>query len=239
MIVIFGTISMSINCSLSEGLSLERENYTDDNKTAIGGHAALQAIAAARAGAKIALCGTIGNDLFGKTILDTVRREGINSTSIAKKEQEPTGQIITIECNNAPPLIITTKGANKYTNSTQLPNNAFNQRSLLVLQNDTSNQLNIALTKRAQEKGGKVILTLTNKENENSELTGLADMVIDKQSTNAQGFNCFCGTLAACIQAGMDQETAKHYAQTAGTLAAKNGGGYNALPYLGDIEKEL
>lgn len=239
MIIIFGNISLSINSSISTALSFEKENHTSHNTTNIGGHAALQAIAASRAGAKTSLCGTIGNDIFGKTILNTLRREGINTASIALSEKEPTGQKITVACQSTQPLIINTLGANKYSNSTQLPSKVFNERTLLLLQDEIPHKTNIEITKRAQSNGGKVIITLTNTEKENSELIELADMVIDKENVKAQGFNCFCGTLAACLQAGMEQDMATHYAQTAGTLAAKKGGGYDSLPYLDDIEKNL
>lgn len=239
MIIIFGQIAMGIHTELSEPLSLEKENETKHGNTDIGGHAALQAIAAARAGAKVSLCGTIGNDLFGKIILDTLRREGVNSTSIAKQEKYPTGQTITIDSKQLEPLIITTQGANKHTNAAQLPDNVFNERTIILLQNDTPDQINAKIAARAQSNGAKVILALTNTKKECPELSKQVDLVIDKEATNKKGFNCFCGTLAACLQAGMSQNKAQKVAQTAGKIAAEKGGGYSALPYLNDIEKAL
>ncbi len=239
MIIVFGHISLNIQTELTQPLTLEKENNAKTGITDIGGHAAIQAIAAARAGAKVSLCGTIGNDVFGKTILDTLRREGINATSIAKNEASQTGQTITIHTKNTQPLIITIQGANKYTNATQIPDNIFNERTIVLLQNDMPDAINTIITSRAQSKGAKVLLAITNTDQECPELSEKVDMIIDKDPQNKSGFNCFCGTLAACLQAGMNQTQAQKFAQAAGRMAAEKGGGYSALPYLDDLEKKL
>ncbi len=238
MIIIFGYIYNSNSALIEQELEVNKENSAISEISEISGNAALQSIACARAGARAALCGNIGNDLYGKNILDTLRREGVNTTGVAKHDTEKTGNLISIKSPNSQTAIKTT-AANKFLNAEQLPNTSLNQRTLLLLQTDLPPKINADILKRAQTHGSKSILSITNPENLDDELVALADLVIEKTAQNKKGYNCFCGTLAACLQAGMDQETAELYAQTAGNLASKNGGGYSALPYLDSIEKAL
>ncbi len=239
MIIIFGYISFTLNMNLNAPLEIGENHARPDSTAQIGGNASIQAIAAVRAGAKASLSGTIGNDIFGKSILDTLRHEGINTTGIAKDEHLKTGLITTFSENDGTPTSINLQGANARTHEAQLPDSAFNERTILLLQNEIKSAKNINLMHRAKKQNGKTILSLTNRDNTSDELLNLADLIIDIETENSNGFNCFCGTMAACLQAGMDQDTAAHYAQTAAKLAAKNGGGYSALPYLDNIEKAL
>ena len=56
-----------------------------------GGKGANQAVAAARAGAQVAMVGAVGRDLYGDRALAALRAEGIDVTRVRQHDIEPTG----------------------------------------------------------------------------------------------------------------------------------------------------
>ena len=51
--------------------------------------------------------------------------------------------------------------------------------------------------------------------------------------------DCYCGTLATCLQKGMPLSAAMLYASAAASLSCMKPGAQTAFPYLGDIEANL
>lgn len=81
--------------------------------TAHGGKGANQAVAAARLGGKVIMCGCVGNDGFGKEALASLQADGIDTSNIRIVSDVPTGTavIVVVEGDNR---IILDKGANGY-----------------------------------------------------------------------------------------------------------------------------
>lgn len=76
-----------------------------------GGKGANQAVAAAKLGGSVRMCGVIGNDAFGKTLIDNLTSAGADASRIRIAPDAPTGiaVIIVAEGNNR---IILDKGTN-------------------------------------------------------------------------------------------------------------------------------
>ena len=164
MILDFGYLCMTFRLNLSSSFGFPCHMTAEKNHTYIGGHAANQAIAAARSGSKIALIGTIGNDVFGKTILATLRREGINASGIAKSET-PTGVIHTLINHDQQKATIFSANANLESVPDQLPDNMLSERALILLQNDMAADINRAILKRAKHRNAYAILCMSHTEN--------------------------------------------------------------------------
>ncbi len=79
--------------------------------TVHGGKGANQAVAAARLGGKVVMCGKVGADDFGQSALQSLRQEGIDVTHVLAEADVATGTavILVIEGDNR---IILDKGAN-------------------------------------------------------------------------------------------------------------------------------
>lgn len=275
MILDFGYICMEIHAEIANNLQSGMQNHSTYCDISISGSAALQAIAAARAGARVNLCGTIGNDLYGKAILETLRREGIHSTAIAKSDHAQTSIIQSITDNKDQRTLITNTGANTESRSSQIANIWLSEKTLLLLQNDLSADINLQVLKRAKEKGAITMMCFSHTENtdnahfefidfcitqdeveipkKTTAITFSSDTTISAQinekkihptktsdiNDTSAAFDCFCGTFAACIQAGSTTEISINYALNAAALCAQKKGGYTALPFLDDVEKNL
>ncbi|PCI56980.1 MAG: hypothetical protein COB36_01545 [Alphaproteobacteria bacterium] len=164
MILDFGYLCMTFRLNLSNSFNFPSHMTAEKSHTYVGGHAASQAIAAARSGAKIALIGTIGNDVFGKTILTTLRREGINTSGIAKSDT-PTGVIHTLINHEQQKAIIFSANANLESVPDQLPDNMLSERTLILLQNDMAPDINKAILKRAKTRNAYAIMCFSHTEN--------------------------------------------------------------------------
>ena len=57
--------------------------------TAPGGKGATQAVAAARLGANVKMVGRVGRDLFGPTLLDALRNDGIDVSGVVGRPGPP------------------------------------------------------------------------------------------------------------------------------------------------------
>ena len=74
-----------------------------DFETNNGGKGANQACACARLGGEVYMCGCVGNDAFGKGLIDSLSRDGVHTDFIRKIDKTPTGVAV----------IVVTKGENR------------------------------------------------------------------------------------------------------------------------------
>ena len=79
--------------------------------TAHGGKGANQAVAAARLGGKVVMCGCVGADSFGKEALASLRADGVDTSHIRIVDGVPTGTAVIIVVNGDNRIILD-KGAN-------------------------------------------------------------------------------------------------------------------------------
>ena len=79
--------------------------------TAHGGKGANQAVAAARLGGKVIMCGCVGDDAFGKDALASLQADGIDVSHIRVVENTPTGTAVIVVVNGDNRIVLD-KGAN-------------------------------------------------------------------------------------------------------------------------------
>ena len=79
--------------------------------TARGGKGANQAVAAARLGGDVYMCGCVGDDAFGQEALDSLKKDGVDVSCVRVVEKTSTGTavIVVVDGDNQ---IILDKGAN-------------------------------------------------------------------------------------------------------------------------------
>ncbi|MFG0305363.1 MAG: ribokinase [Phycisphaerales bacterium JB040] len=77
-----------------------------------GGKGALQAVAAARAGAQVSIIGRVGRDDDGALIRSTLRREPIHTVGLAESWDEPTGSTFVLVDQRGENAAVVVPGAN-------------------------------------------------------------------------------------------------------------------------------
>lgn len=110
-IVVAGSINMDLVISAPRLPVIGETILGSGFVTNPGGKGANQAVAAARLGCSVAMIGCVGDDFFGKNLIDNLKADGIDTGSIKILQGTPTGvAVILIEKGNN--CIIVDPGAN-------------------------------------------------------------------------------------------------------------------------------
>ncbi|MUT64569.1 ribokinase [Paenibacillus sp. NEAU-GSW1] len=110
-IAVIGSLNMDIVVSISR-FPVAGETLTGREAHFIpGGKGANQAVAAARLGAKTTMAGAVGGDAFGKQLLESMSRNGVDNGHIAVMDGEATG-IASIMLSPEDNMIVVVPGAN-------------------------------------------------------------------------------------------------------------------------------
>jgi sugar/nucleoside kinase (ribokinase family) len=74
----------------------QAEHLVEEAALTVGGSGAIMACAAARLGMRVALCGVIGDDLFGRFLCEELERRGIDTRGIVTAPDRPTGVTVVL-----------------------------------------------------------------------------------------------------------------------------------------------
>src|SRR5215217_9387034 len=111
-VVVVGSVNADLVVSVSR---LPRAGETVTGGTFAqhgGGKGANQAVAAARAGARVALVGVVGNDDLGDEALRELAAEGIDVSAVQRLEDVPTGVAVIVVDERGENQIAVASGAN-------------------------------------------------------------------------------------------------------------------------------
>lgn len=141
-----------------------------------GGKGLNQAVAAARAGAGVAMVGAVGDDAAGATLREVARRDGVDDRWITTVTGVPTGRALIAVDDAAENSIVVVPGANAHVELTELP-----PARVVLAQLEIDPAVVVAVFRLAREQGAITVLNPAPAERAPSELLGLADIVIPNQ----------------------------------------------------------
>lgn len=160
MIIVFGSINMDLNLKVKSfpeaGETVLSPSYTSTP----GGKGANQALAAARAGAKTALVGNVGDDGPGLRILNNLKRNQVMTSGVGKSEEMPTGMAMVVKEKSGENRIIVASGANSLVTADQAPADILHSDNVLLVQMELPAEQNAIVMKTAKENGAPVIMNL-------------------------------------------------------------------------------
>jgi sugar/nucleoside kinase (ribokinase family) len=78
----------------------QAEHLVDDAHLTVGGSGGILACGAARLGLKVALCGVVGDDLFGRFMCDAFAERGIDTRGLVIDAERPTGLTVVLSGPN-------------------------------------------------------------------------------------------------------------------------------------------
>jgi ribokinase len=163
-VIVFGSCNLdmffdipSMDFFVSSGVGAEDALHFTTHKEAPGGKGANQAVAAAKAGAKVHYFGAVGNG--AQDLLENFRKLGINTSGVAKTNF-PTGVAVIFSKPDGHHKMVVSHGANLMANHKQVPDRLLNKNSILVFQAETDLKQNAALMARAKKKGAAIIFNV-------------------------------------------------------------------------------
>lgn len=160
MLVIFGSINIDLIMPLTHFPTPGETVLCDSYDWLPGGKGMNQAVAAARAGAKVAMVGKVGNDGFGTRALNTLKREGVMITGIGIDPDLPTGCATVMIDGSGENQIVVATGANSGVDPEQIPNEILSDKNIVLFQMELPLEKNIDVLVRAAKGGATTILNL-------------------------------------------------------------------------------
>jgi ribokinase len=159
MIVVFGSINIDLVTRVphlpAPGETVPGEDY----RLIPGGKGANQALAAARAGAQVAMVGAVGADVFAAPALAGLEAAGVDLSGV-RRVPAPTGlAAITVDAAGEN-VIALSGGANRQVRAADLPGAALHPGVTLLLQMEIDDAATLAAARAAKAAGARVILSL-------------------------------------------------------------------------------
>jgi len=159
MIVVFGSINIDLIMQMKHFPSPGETVLTPAYEWMCGGKGMNQAVAAARAGAKFALVGMVGDDGFGTRATNALRREGILTSGIGLSNR-PTGCATIFIDQHGENQIVVAQGANRDVTPEQLPDDILGPANVLLLQMELADDVNWPVLELSHKCGARTILNL-------------------------------------------------------------------------------
>ena len=158
-IVALGSINMDLVATMermpADGETVEGNTFF----TAPGGKGANQAVAAARLGAHVRMVGKVGDDTFGRALLDGLRAHGIGVRDVAVDAAHASGVAMIMVDDTGQNRIVAVYGANMACDNAQLDaaKRAMAGADALMLQLETPPEISLAAARHARGAGLRVI----------------------------------------------------------------------------------
>ena len=141
-----------------------------------GGKGLNQAVAAARAGASVAMVGAVGNDAAGRVLRDVMRSDGIDGSGLSVVEGTPTGRALIAVDDSAENSIVVVPGANAHVVLDTLPD-----ATVVLAQLEIDPEVVTAAFRIARSRGATTVLDPAPADRLPDELIALCDILVPNE----------------------------------------------------------
>jgi ribokinase len=133
MVIVFGSINLDLVARVAR-MPLPGETVRGQAfATVPGGKGANQALAAARAGARVAMFGTVGRDAFGAAALANLEGAGVDLTGVQAVDAATGVALINVDAHGENAITVVA-GANGEAHAAQVPDAALRPDAVIVMQ---------------------------------------------------------------------------------------------------------
>lgn len=145
-----------------------------------GGKGGNQAVQAARAGAATAMIGRVGNDDFGRTLLENLSSAGVDGSSISTDPVHGSGMSVAILQEDGDYGAVIVSGANTAIDPAGMQQqwDDLGGATVLVLQNEVPHSVNVAAAQSAHKAQAKVVFNAAPVRIFTPDLLDLVDVLI-------------------------------------------------------------
>ena len=160
MIVVVGSLNADLVVPVDRFPQPGETLLGGDHARHPGGKGANQAVAAARAGARVRMIGRVGDDALGAWLRDGLASDGIETDTVVRLAGVPTGAAFISVGPGGQNVIIVSPGANARLRPEDLRAEAFDGASVLLLQLEVPLDTTLAAAALARRAGARVVLNL-------------------------------------------------------------------------------
>ena len=159
-ILVIGSLNMDMVVEIDHTPLVGETIMTDSMELIPGGKGANQAYAASKLGASVEMLGAVGQDSYGKKVVDNLKLAHVDTSHIIQKEKLSTGAAFIAVNKSGDNSIVVIAGANASLEEDDIDKNIklIEQCDILILQMEIPMRTVIYAAKKAKEMGKKVIL---------------------------------------------------------------------------------
>ena len=159
-VIVFGSLNMDLTARTPRLPNAGETVLGVDLLKAAGGKGANQAVAAARLGAKTRLFGRVGDDDFGRGLLEELRRNDVDTGGVRFDAAAPTGTALIAVDARGNNQIVVVPGANARVGADDARTLSvwLDPSSVVLLQLEVPVSANLAAAQAAREAGAQVVL---------------------------------------------------------------------------------
>ena len=158
MIIVFGSNVLDLFFQQANLPPKDKALFLESHIEQPGGKGANQAIAAARAGAKVAFYGALGDGGHGRQMYKNLAKNNIDISGI-KFFDMPSGlATIFVDESDGTHRIVVSQGANIMAKENFVPDEDINEETILLVQGELPMAETEALIKRVKAAGGKTVM---------------------------------------------------------------------------------
>jgi ribokinase len=179
-VVVCGSLHLDIVVHAPALPMLDETAVGSSWKQVCGGKGGNQAVQAVRAGARTAMIGRIGNDDFGRTLLDNLRSCGVDAAAVSTDAALGTGMSVAILQDSGDYGAVIVSGSNLAIKADALEQvwSELGGAKVLVLQNEVPHAVNVAAALAARQAGATVLLNAAPARPLDAELLDNVDVLI-------------------------------------------------------------
>lgn len=209
-IVVVGSLNMDLVAYTARLPEMGETILGQDFQTFPGGKGANQAVAAARLGAGVSMIGKVGQDAFGQALIENLQHNGVDTQSIFKDPDRPTGTAVITVDSEGRNTIVVISGSNYRLSPQDVEScrQTIAGAAVLLLQLETPLETVLRAAQLAHESGVKVLLNPAPAQDLPDELYSLVDILIPNETE-------------AALLTGLPVENREQVVQAAGSLLAK------------------
>jgi ribokinase len=130
-----------------------------EHKLFSGGKGANQAVAAAKAGARVHMVGAIGQDYLGDFVLSSLNNANVDTKYITRTPASTGCAFISVDAQGENAIIVSA-GANLLLKSSDFPFDSFTHNDWVICQMEVMQNENWSVIQKVKSQGGHVILNL-------------------------------------------------------------------------------
>lgn len=146
-----------------------------------GGKGANQAVAAVRAGAKVAFAGAVGTDAFGDETVAAFETDGLDLRFLKRTEDAPSGTALICVDENGKNQIVVVPGANGLVGTEQIDSIDFSEFGIAVFQHEIPHETIWHGLKKAHEAGCITILNPAPAAEVPTDILGMLDYLVPNE----------------------------------------------------------
>ncbi len=177
MIIVFGSVNLDLVARVDR-LPRPGETLAGKHLSALpGGKGANQALAAQRAGARVAMVGAVGEDVFATTALAGLAAAGVDLTRVARVDATTGVAIIHVD-GNGQNCITVIAGANANADAGNVSDALLRAGNTLLMQLEVPLPTVHSLAQRAHARGARVVLNAAPAQSLPVALLGLLDVLV-------------------------------------------------------------